>query len=162
MNLSLSENEAADIEKAFCRQLASTPALLVLDTVEEMVLHRPQEWLDALRLLARVHESCPGLKVIMSGRHDISQRADFDDWTRDPDNARGMTTITVGELTGDEAVEYLTRIRLLRPAFPARRVPRPAHGHPFKLTLFAEIGSARAARSRSTIWRSCARPTSNI
>ncbi len=138
VTLSLSENEAAEIEKAFCRQLARMPALLVLDTVEEMVLHKPQEWLSALRLLERVHEACPGLKVIMAGRHDIRTRQDFRPWTSMPRTRRGMTTITVGELTGPEAIEYLTRIRRLKPAFRARRAGRPAHGNPFKLTLFAD------------------------
>lgn len=138
VHLSLSDNEAAEIEKAFCRQLASTPALLVLDTVEEMVLHRPQEWLESLRLLGRVHDACPGLKVILSGRYDIRSRADFNAWTSLPATRRGMATLTVNELSGAESVEYLTRVRLLRPTFSTTRVPRPAQGHPFKLTLFAD------------------------
>lgn len=147
----LSPREQAQLRDAFCDALDDRRAVLMLDTTEELVLHWPEAWQQILDLLEAVHAACRGVKVFISGRHDIRMRATFAEWCRRLADAGAFGTVRVTPLSGPEAMRYLTEVRHLESKLEPGDEPNPAQGNPFKLALFADRVGAGHAFTRTDL-----------
>ncbi|MYU21819.1 tetratricopeptide repeat protein [Streptomyces sp. SID8352] len=112
------------------------PAVLVLDTLEEVLL-RGQDGLAALLdLLGRLLDRCPGLRVVLSGRYDLRERAP-DALARlgpHPSCHRVVRPFDTGQ-----SLAYLTGIRRVHDRDIAAAAARRSQGLPFVLALFADL-----------------------
>ncbi|MCX4835189.1 hypothetical protein OG746_41535 [Streptomyces sp. NBC_01016] len=110
------------------------PALLVVDTLEEVVLRSASHTDGLLRLLGETVRACPALRLILSGRHDLSIRhgqalASLGDYEN----------VQVAQFTPDEADRYLRDIREVRHSKLREIIVRRSDGMPFHLALFADV-----------------------
>ncbi|MHB9757030.1 hypothetical protein ACYBSK_21885 [Streptomyces sp. BYX5S] len=110
------------------------PVLLVVDTLEEVVLRSASRTDGLLRLLGETVRACPALRLILSGRPDLSIRhgqalASLGDYEN----------VQVRQFSAAEADRYLREIRDVRhPELREIIVSRSA-GMPFHLALFADV-----------------------
>jgi hypothetical protein len=134
--------------------------LLILDTLEEALIRRGVDLAELLSLFAReVHRRCPGVRLLLSGRHDLSGK-DALGQERLPNFQKrfgaAVRCVEVLPFTEDEARKYLIesrgipaaddRVRAVLYAFrrAARRpagvegVP-PAYINPLILALYADL-----------------------
>jgi hypothetical protein len=114
------------VESMFRGGLAANAALLVFDTCEEPLIHRKEAFTRLLELLANLHDNCPGLRLLLSGRYDIQ-------------GLPGDTAKAVGNFTRPESIRYLTELRHLPPGALTNAIARKSNGKPFSLGLFAEL-----------------------
>lgn len=130
----------ADLLAAFADRLnlavADRPAVLVVDTLEELLLHGHTEAERLLRLLADLLKACPSLRLVLAGRYDLR--------TRIPEALRAFPRkqvkhIRVRPFSAAQARSYLTDVRGIRDSRLVRVAVRQARGLPFKLALFADI-----------------------
>jgi Caspase domain/Putative peptidoglycan binding domain len=153
----LSASEAANTATDAIGQLAlsltlpdGVNALVVLDTVEEVLIPLPDRLHEILEHLALLHEKSPGhrLRVVVSGRYDLRDEAKF---SKDQLAVLGTAPIhqEVSPFTKTEAREYLTKLRgLSDDSSLADDDPKKGRitaiiercqGNPLKLWLFSEI-----------------------
>ena len=52
--------------------------LVILDTVEEMMLHQPQQFRQILDGFRAVHKECSGLRLVLSGRYPLKEVKEFE------------------------------------------------------------------------------------
>lgn len=114
------------IQGMFRYGIAAHPVLLVFDTCEEPFIHRKEAFTALLNLLTAIHDHCPGLRLLLSGRYDIK-------------GLPGASATTVGTFNNDERVRYLTQLRGLPPGPLVRAIANKSNGNPFSLGLFAEL-----------------------
>ncbi|MGW1719246.1 AAA family ATPase [Streptomyces sp. NPDC002156] len=135
-----SEAIQADLLAAFADRLnlavTDRPAVLVVDTLEELLLHGHTEAERLLRLLADLVKACPSLRLVLAGRYDLRDRI--------PEALRAFPRkqvkhIRVRPFTAAQARSYLTDVRGIRDSRLVRVAVRQAQGLPFKLALFADI-----------------------
>jgi hypothetical protein len=133
--------EVAGLEESALHQftdaLAGHRALLVFDTLEEVVLHHGATLISMLDLLGRLHARRPQVSVVLSGRYDIRERDRFAEVVRR--FGRRMVVVPVKPFTRAQSLEYLVKMRSLRPDASVRNSDLPARGNPFKLALFADL-----------------------
>jgi hypothetical protein len=122
--VSLNDSERTEIEDVFCQQIGQDQVVLIFDTIEEMVFHRPAAWQRTLELLARVREKAPRIQVILAGRCVL------------PDQS--LPALAVPPFSAKESLRYLCDLRGLEPAFDRKTADLPPESHPFKLALFAD------------------------
>jgi hypothetical protein len=134
------------LEDKFCRGLGDTGAVVIFDTVEELSLHHPAELGNLLTMLDRVHQRCPQLRVVLSGRYPV-----FDPKRALPglsDALRARLTNECGELpvtslNARESERFLTEMRRLGRDQPIAEIVKVAEGNPFALALLADLASSR-------------------
>ncbi|WP_425825664.1 hypothetical protein [Streptomyces fractus] len=110
------------------------PVLLVVDTLEEVVLRSASHTDGLLRLLGETVRACPSLRLILSGRQDLSIRhgqalASLGDYEN----------VQVRQFTPEEADRYLREVRDVRHAGLRDIIVRRSSGMPFHLALFADV-----------------------
>ncbi|XVS66530.1 peptidoglycan-binding protein [Actinosynnema sp. CA-299493] len=110
--------------------LGDKPVVLIFDTLEEVHL-RPQGDLDALLVLLRsLHDRCPGVRLVLSGRYPPSGKSKevpLPAAKREP-----------GPFTAADSEGYLRLRGIVDP--PVRdAVVTKAGGNPFKLSLLADL-----------------------
>ncbi|MFF7309174.1 hypothetical protein [Streptomyces sp. NPDC008137] len=116
--------------------LGGRPAVLVLDTLEELLLHGHTEAERLLRMLAGLLERCPGLRLVLAGRYDLRDRV--------PNGLRAFPAshvkhIRVRPFSSAQARSYLTEVRAVTDARLVRVATRKANGLPFALALLADV-----------------------
>jgi hypothetical protein len=134
---SFDESREQEMISLFAASLGDEQALIVLDTLEEVILHHAEAIGKLLTGLSQVREKCKGLKLVLSGRYDPFVR----------DGAAG--TITALKPHSDslelpswdraECWDYLIGIRKLHAGMSFKEFERPARGNPFKVALFADL-----------------------
>lgn len=128
------ENEAI---AAFAASLADDEAVLVLDTLEEVILHHGESLQKLLVILSKIRAKCAGLKLVLSGRYDPFVREGA---TKEVLALRRQSeTLQLQPWGRKECWDYLKRVRKLRAAMPFEAFQRPGGGNPFKLSLFADL-----------------------
>ncbi|MGA5454429.1 hypothetical protein ACPCVO_48480 [Streptomyces umbrinus] len=130
----------ADLLAAFADRLnlavADRPAVLVVDTLEELLLHGHTEAERLLRLLADLLKACPSLRLVLAGRYDLRKRI--------PEALRAfprelLKHIEVRPFTKAQARSYLMDVRGIRDTRLVRVAVRQARGLPFTLALLADV-----------------------
>ncbi len=117
---------AASVEAMFRAGIGAHPVLLVFDTCEEPLIHRREAFTSLLTLLTSIRTGCPRLRLLLSGRYDIS-------------GLPGASATAVGRFTPAESVRFLSELRHL-PAGPlTSAIAKKSKGNPFSLGLFAEL-----------------------
>jgi tetratricopeptide (TPR) repeat protein len=112
------------------------PAVVVVDTLEEMLLSGVSGTDRLLRLLARVVRGCPALRLIVAGRYDL----------REPDRAPAaiaalepVKSIRIADFSLEQADVYLRDLRgIADPALRTAVVGRTL-GQPLLVALFADL-----------------------
>lgn len=142
---------ADSVPRAFARGLTEagpTPALLVLDTLEEVHL-RPQGDLFALLdLLRRTLDGCPTLRLVLSGRHEIATIAGAAAHALPP-----VTERTPELFSPASAQRYLTELRGIERTELRDAVAAKAGGDPFKLSLLADLVEQRPSINAEEVQR---------
>lgn len=110
------------------------PAVLVVDTMEELLLHGQQEAERFLRLLGRLLQSCPGLRLALASRNDLRERLPQ---AMDSFGRRQTKHSEVAPLSVRQAMRYL-RLRGIRDNKLAHAAADMAGGLPLKLALYAD------------------------
>jgi tetratricopeptide (TPR) repeat protein len=131
---------ARDIPNDFIRHFNAVagdrPAVVVVDTLEELLLEGEHELASLLLLLGRVHRRCPALRIVLSGRYDL--------------RARGRVRAAVAAFDRIEHIElkpfdesraraYLRETRGLADSPLLDVVVRQSCGVPFSLALYADL-----------------------
>lgn len=120
------------IVSELARLSAERPAVVVLDTMEEVTLNAVAPVAGLLDLLAEVHARCPAIRLVLAGRYDLRRAAGHP-------LLREMSTIELEPFTGAEAQQFLTEVCDV-PAGPvAEAVVARSAGLPFALGLYAEV-----------------------
>jgi hypothetical protein len=135
------------VEESFCSGLGGERAVLIFDTVEELSLHHPAVLGNLLSMLNRIHQRCPGLRIVFSGRYPI-----FVGGRTLPGLSKKVRTqltqgcdkpLLIGPMRADESRRYLTDVRRVGTDQPLTDIVKVAKGNPFTLALFADLASAR-------------------
>ncbi|GGV60628.1 hypothetical protein [Streptomyces massasporeus] len=130
----------ADLLAAFADRLnlavVDRPAVLVVDTLEELLLHGHTEAERLLRLLADLLKACPSLRLVLAGRYDLR--------TRVPQALKAfprkqLKHIRVRPFTKAQARTYLTDVRGIGGGELVRVAVHKAQGLPFTLALLADV-----------------------
>ncbi|MGV9870556.1 hypothetical protein [Rhodococcus koreensis] len=137
----IAAHDVAQIERqvtsAFIRRFndaaGDEPVLLVVDTLEEVLLgHGGPDRL--LRMLARLIEECPALRLVLAGRYDLRVRAPEAMAHFGP-----VESVELTDFTPVQATRYLTEIRRIHDPEQCRAVVDRTGGHPFLVALFADL-----------------------
>ncbi|MEU9284279.1 hypothetical protein AB0D57_05990 [Streptomyces sp. NPDC048275] len=112
------------------------PAVLVLDTLEEVLLRGQDDMARLLDLLQQLLNRCPGLRIVLAGRYDLRERA--------PEALRRLAGhkirhIEVRPFDEPQSLAYLTEIRGIAEPELAAIAARKSGGLPFSLALFADL-----------------------
>ncbi|MFJ9095328.1 hypothetical protein ACIRIR_27965 [Streptomyces globisporus] len=118
------------------RARPAAPVVLVVDTVEELVLHGRAEAEQVMRLLGRLVDLCPGLRLILAGRCDL--RTDL------PESFAGfgrnrVKHTQVRPFSEEQARAYLVEKRRIDDPELVRAAISKANGLPFTLALCADV-----------------------
>ncbi|WP_329025007.1 MULTISPECIES: tetratricopeptide repeat protein [unclassified Streptomyces] len=111
------------------------PVVLVVDTLEELLLHGSAEAAQLLRLLARLLDRCPGLRVILAGRYDLREAV--------PDALTVFGDVEIAHVevplfTSGKTRAYLARRGITDPEL-VHAATSKAQGLPFTLALCADV-----------------------
>lgn len=117
------------------------PVLIILDTLEEVILYSPNDFVEIVKLINRLRPAIPNLLLVLSGRYDLAEpkpdtairvpkfNEEFKDFVQ---------TLPVKPFEKEEALGFL-QLRGLTKDRPLDIVVERAEGNPFKLALFADI-----------------------
>ncbi|MFB7615911.1 hypothetical protein [Kitasatospora sp. NPDC056181] len=124
------------------------PALLVCDTLEELLLRGGEDFKGFLELLGQVLRGCPQLRLVLAGRYDIEER-----FPGALDVLGRVVRVEVEPFTDEQAERYLGEIRGIDD--PAKRkVARcRSNGRPLTLALFADAIVQDPGLSTKTLQR---------
>jgi hypothetical protein len=135
--LESSSEVESSVRGMFERQLWGKLFVLILDTVEEGVLHFPESLRNVIDLLRSIHEGIPesqrAFRLILSGRYNLAERQFL--------KASDPIPFEVNPFGDDEALRYLSFRKIGMPDLEPRIV-RKARGNPFILSLIADLVSA--------------------
>ncbi len=155
------EQEPPDLSDSafdwFTRTLASaaktTPVVVIIDTVEELLLRVQPEVVDALfDLFRRVHSEVPLLRVVAAGRYDLGERLPGLVERLSVDD--GYASLVLQRFRDDQASTYLVEQRRIAPDLAALVVDktRKPDGHnPMLLSLLADHLVAHPDFDRSAL-----------
>ncbi|WP_309670904.1 peptidoglycan-binding domain-containing protein [Gemmatimonas sp.] len=134
-DVALEHGPAVLDEMAQALSSSEAPAVvIVLDTLEVAMLHPEADLVALLRVLQALHDRCPKVRVILSGRFDLSEKlsgfaAQFGARTR---------TIALDRLSDAESRAYLVTKRGMPQGVVVRAIADRCNGMPFALSLFAD------------------------
>ncbi|MGW1963476.1 hypothetical protein ACWCPD_24860 [Streptomyces sp. NPDC001935] len=112
------------------------PVVLVVDTLEELLLHGHGETERTLRMLGRLVRLCPDLRLVLAGRYNLRQHL--------PQALRAFRRkevqhIQVRKFTAAQSHAYLAGLRGITNSALLRVAARKSKGLPFTLALFADL-----------------------
>lgn len=126
------------VESGFRSALGGTQVVVVLDTLEEPLLHHTTALRKLLKLFAELRKNCGGLRLVLTGRYNIADPGRLDSFAAQHD--RAMTVTGLGDFTADESRRYLKDVRRVnRNAATIKAVHVHTRGNPLELSLFAEL-----------------------
>jgi hypothetical protein len=137
LNISALEDELqsepkldAVLAESFAANL-SKPVVVILDTLEEGVLHFSDALRKTLACLRSAHAQSSHLKILLSGRYDLKERGYLEDGDPKP--------IALGPLKDEDARRLLCDIIGLTPSKVVEATIRKSQGNPFILSLIAGL-----------------------
>jgi tetratricopeptide (TPR) repeat protein len=117
---------------------SSGTVLILLDTLEEAILHYPDALVSVLTMFRQVHQSMPQLRMVLSGRYWMGERGRLPYFT--DVLAKETSSVKVPPFIETEAESYLVSKRSLsREKYPLPNLVRKAGGIPMTLSLLADI-----------------------
>ncbi|MEV6978923.1 hypothetical protein [Kitasatospora sp. NPDC093806] len=119
-------------------QRRGTSAILVLDTLEELLLRDGAPLRELTAMLDELVEA-PGVRIVLSGRYDLAEAV--------PVRARAVRLEPFGR---EEADAYLREVRAIADPELRRAITESSDGLPYTLALFADLaGDLTAEQIRS-------------
>ncbi|MEO3858319.1 hypothetical protein [Acrocarpospora sp. B8E8] len=140
--------DSADVTGRFLAAIAEAPglsrAIIVLDTLEEVILRPVADPAVLLDLLAALHTAAPTLSFVLSGRYDLRDR--LPGFTgRFP----AADSVEVTPFDAEEATRYLVRRGVPEDLIPA--MIRRSDGLPFTLALYGDLAQGNRAVTAAEI-----------
>jgi len=136
-----------DLSALFETALWGKSVVLILDTVEEGVLHFPDALQAAIEKIRTFRESMPveqrAFKLILSGRYNLAERGFL--------NPGDPEAYEVTPFLDSEAEKYLLESRHLDRPDLVPSIIRKARGNPFILSLIADLVIARGIRNSDEV-----------
>ncbi|GAA0973013.1 hypothetical protein GCM10009555_027180 [Acrocarpospora macrocephala] len=140
--------DSADITGRFLAALAEAPgltrAIIVLDTLEEVILRPVADPAVLLDLLAALHTAAPTLSFVLSGRYDLRDR--LPGFT---ERFPAADSVEVTPFDTEEATRYLVRRGARDDLIPA--MIRRSDGLPFTLALYGDLAQGNPAITATEI-----------
>lgn len=133
----------------FAQGVRQGPVLLILDTMEEARARRLVDVPAVLRLLARLHERQPGLRLILAGRFTLAEHFP----AAHAALGGGVRTVELKEFTPDEARAYLRDACRVADDAMVEAMVRAGQGVPFMLALLADVHAANPSLGPDEIGR---------
>ncbi|CAO5151782.1 putative TPR repeat-containing protein [Frankia sp. AiPs1] len=127
-----------DFVRSFNAAAYGRPALVVVDTLEELLAGAGSEVSRLLELLAGLQHDCPDLRIVLAGRADLRRRSES---TAAMKAFPRLETIHLEAFSDERAAAYLTDVRGLERGPLVDRIVRRAKGLPFNLALFADLAA---------------------
>lgn len=129
---------APGIFQDFASALGKTGhALIIFDTVEEMMLHQPKQFGEILEGCQIVREKCERFRLVLSGRYPLSEISEFAPLAKQLGSQ--LRSILLKPFRKEESERYLRQIRGLKSRNLVTRIATYARGNPFKLSLLADL-----------------------
>jgi tetratricopeptide (TPR) repeat protein/peptidoglycan hydrolase-like protein with peptidoglycan-binding domain len=113
------------------------PALILLDTVEEVLLPRPDALSALLGELVALHSRCPSIRLAIAGRYNVRDPARLGD--KCPIPSAESIDLEVPAFSETESAEYLKKNLPDLPGSFLKGVVRLAEGIPLRLALYVEL-----------------------
>jgi hypothetical protein len=136
-----------DIQAIFETAIWGRSAVLILDTVEEGVLHFPDALRTSIEVIRTLRENIPpaqrAFKLILSGRYNLAERGFLAPGDPEP--------FEVTAFSDREAEKYLLEFRRLDRPDLVPFIVRKAKGNPFILSLIADLVIAQGIRDRAAV-----------
>lgn len=132
----LNPNLEAELMNRFASSVGSRLTLIILDTVEEGLLHFPDALRNVLVILRTTTVlSGSGLKTILAGRYNLEDRGFL--------NPHDPKPVEIPPFDDEEAEAYLTQHRRIENPELRPAIVRKAGGNPFILSLIADLVAAK-------------------
>lgn len=138
----------ADLPSLFANAIAGGDVLLVMDTLEDMMLHQRTQLLNILNLLGAVRRNCAGFRMVLSGRYDLTDQILSAEFLA-PQNTTGkeaqakhlrcVRNVLISNFTREESANYLRGLRKIEKPGVIEAITIKTKGHPLDLTLLADI-----------------------
>lgn len=126
-----------DLPRRLASALGAQPVLVVLDTLEDMLLHHASGLEPVLQLLAALRAQCPGLKLILSGRFDLGDKGRLPQFLAP---LAGQTDrLILGPFNRHETETYLRDLRHVERPGVIEEVWKKTKGHALELTLYGDL-----------------------
>ncbi|MDT8306780.1 MAG: hypothetical protein RRC07_12660 [Anaerolineae bacterium] len=129
------------------------PFVVVFDTLENLRQQRV-EMDSAFKLLNEIHQRCPGLRLLLSGRFNLEEPVAVAHGQVVPPEVRvpgfveifgeGERTVELRGFRDDEARDYLEQKRGLSEQKLVAAIVDKAQGNPFKLAILADVATSEA------------------
>ena len=133
----MSRSMFIDLPRWLASALGTQPVLMILDTLEDMLLHHSADLLPVLQLLTDLRSRCPGLKLILSGRFDIGGDGRLPEFLNP---LRGQTDrLLLGPFTKQETAAYLRDLRHIDRPTVVEAIWEKTQGHALELTLYGDL-----------------------
>ena len=120
--------------------------VLVFDTVEELLLRPGSEPTALVRMLRRMHDEVPQIRLVFAGRQDLFEKlgapSGLQDAPKQPhpsSDALPRLNVQVDQFDDEERLRYLREIRGLPDGELVRAIARQSGGTPFTLAVFADL-----------------------
>jgi hypothetical protein len=131
------EKEVVDF---FGSALGQEPVLVILDTLEEPLLHHKAALQKVLDLYGKVRKDCPQFRVVLSGRYSIQDRGRLPAVAKQLEAKAQITYERVNEFSPDESLRFMRALRgVKRDNKTLMAVHEVTAGNPLELALFAEL-----------------------
>lgn len=128
---------AAEIPLLFQSGLGESRVVIVLDTVEELLLHHRSGLQAMLDHLALLREKCPGLQLLLAGRYNLADPARLPQFMKQ--HCAPEDRLLIEGFEPEESLHYLRDLRRVPPETPVEAIIRKTRGNPFELALFADL-----------------------
>ena len=125
----------------------TAPALLLLDTLEELLIPHRGTLVALLGMLKLLHDNGGRFAVILSGRYDLRARLGAELAAVVPPEA----DLLLQPFNKDESQQFLTEFCDLHDADKLAAIVTRAEGNPLKLSLYAEIVKGDPSRTAAAI-----------
>lgn|GEM_PF-917879 len=131
---------ASEIPALFQSGLGDSHVVIVLDTIEELLLHHRSGLQAILNQLARLRERCPGLQLLLAGRYNLADPGRLPQFMKQ--HCALEDRLLIEGFEPEESLHYLRDLRKVPPQTPVQAIIKKTQGNPFELALFADLAIA--------------------
>lgn len=145
------ERLAAEVPALFRSKLGRGHVVLVIDTIEDLLLHYRTGFSAMLDLLASLREGCPGLHLLLSGRYNLADPKRLPKFMAK--HCPPEDRLRIEGFARDESMRYLRDLRGLPKSAPLAAICDKSKGNPFALSLLADLSLANPKLTAAEINR---------
>jgi tetratricopeptide (TPR) repeat protein len=145
------ERLAAEVPALFRSKLGGNQVVLVIDTIEDLLLHYRTGFSAMLNLLASLREVCPGLRLVLSGRYNLADPKRLPKFMAK--HCPPEDRLRIEGFSRDESMRYLRDLRGLPESVPLAAICDKSKGNPFALSLLADLSVANPSLTAAEINR---------